>query len=67
MEKIIQDSCILCNKKFDWHEIVSWKLPENIWFCQNCFTKFEDKNEYQGIDCWMVVEYEKWMEFEYFK
>lgn len=65
MEKIIKDNCILCNKIFNWHEIVSWKLPENIWFCQNCFTKFEDKNTYTDKECWFVVEFEKWIEFEY--
>jgi len=67
MEKTVKSNCLLCNKKFDWNEIITWKLPENVWFCKNCIEKFEDNNIYKGINTWMVVEYEPWTVLEYKK
>jgi len=65
MEKTIKENCILCNKSFDWNEVVIWKLPENIWFCYNCIEKFKDEKEYKWIESWIVQEYQPWIEFEY--
>ena len=65
MEITIKEECILCSKKFDWHEIVAWKLPENIWFCQKCMEKFNDPTVYQWLESWMVLEYEKGIILEY--
>jgi hypothetical protein len=64
MELKIKDNCILCSKKFDWNEIIVWKLPENIWFCRTCMEKFNDPIEYEWIDTWMVVKYEPWIILE---
>ena len=64
MELTIKDSCILCSKKFDWNEIATWKLPENIWFCQNCITKFQDDKKYTWNETWIVQEFEPWIIFE---
>lgn len=65
MIKIIKDNCILCNKSFWWNEVVIWKLPENVWFCKNCITKFKDDNTYKWINAWITQEYAPLIEFEY--
>lgn len=60
---IIADECILCKKKFNWHEIVLWKSPENIRFCMECVEKFDDDNKYNWKEAWIVQEYEEGIEF----
>jgi hypothetical protein len=65
MEKIIKDNCLLCNNTFDWNEIIIWKMPENVWFCGKCQTKFEDATKYKWINAWLVTEYQKWTILEY--
>jgi len=60
LEVKIQDSCILCNKKFWWHEVTIWKLPEWVFFCLDCSEKYEDNTEYKWVDSWVVQEYEPW-------
>ena len=59
----VEDSCILCNRKFDWHEQIIVKLPEwtSFWLC--CSSKTTDKTEYEMPECWSTVQYEKDLKF----
>jgi len=61
----IKDNCLLCNKKFERKEPIIWKMPENVYFCQECIGKFEDETEYKWKEAWLVVEYEPWITLEY--
>lgn len=46
MEKIMHDNCIICSKKFGWHEPVITKIPEVVPFCIECSEKYTDEKEY---------------------
>lgn len=65
MEVSVQNSCIICNRWFDWHEPVITKLPEWTSFCIGCSEKYRDKNVYKWINQWWVVEYEPWTLYVY--
>lgn len=67
MKIIVNNTCLLCDKKFDWHEPILCKLPENVCFCMECSEKFEDKNEYKWINTWFVTEFENWIELYYWE
>jgi hypothetical protein len=57
----------LCDKQFEWQEVILWKMPENVWFCRKCCEKFKDDNKYKWINSWIVTEYEPWIELVYEK
>lgn len=67
IEKIIADECIFCRKNFWWHERVTAKMPENIWFCNPCMeiVAKHDKNKYSWIETWLSTDHQKGKVFCY--
>jgi hypothetical protein len=62
MKKILDDSCLFCWKKFQWHEAIIVKYPEWACFWLCCAEKFPDKTEYDlDNEWWIPCEYEPWI------
>ena len=61
----IPNKCLRCDKSFDWQEVITGKMPENVWFCMECLEYLEkvapDKNIYEWNEAWVVTEYEPWL------
>lgn len=63
---IIDSSCLWCLKKFWFHEVIVWKMPENAWFCLECCEKYPDNTVYDWkYNVWIPIEFEPWINIEY--
>lgn len=44
--KVIQKSCMTCNRNFDWEEMTVVKSPECVPQCLDCADKYKDDKIY---------------------
>lgn len=51
----MHDNCIICSKKFGWHEPVITKIPEVVPFCIECSEKYTDEKEYDFEKYWSLM------------
>lgn len=65
MKDHIPSKCIRCDKSFWWKEVITGKMPENVWFCIDCLEYLEntapDTKIYEWEEEWIVTEYEPWL------
>lgn len=56
----VEESCLTCDKKFNWQEEIAIKSPEWANFCKNCHQKYKDENVYDFSrtgEWWLYVWY----------